>query len=74
MPSSVISSHSMHLGVFATASHAVQTQARFTVYYKPRFTGTIVGVEDISPQWEDSKWRSLKVDKYLYNINYIINA
>ncbi|GKE18088.1 auxin response factor 9-like protein, partial [Tanacetum coccineum] len=26
-----------------------------------RFTGTIVGVEDISPQWEDSKWRSLKV-------------
>ncbi|KAJ0953501.1 putative auxin response factor [Helianthus annuus] len=39
-----------------------------------RFTGTIVGVEDISPQWEDSKWRSLKVDKYLYNINYIINA
>ncbi|KAD7117364.1 hypothetical protein E3N88_04632 [Mikania micrantha] len=26
-----------------------------------RFTGTIVGVEDISPHWEDSKWRSLKV-------------
>lgn len=26
-----------------------------------RFTGTIVGVEDISPQWEGSKWRSLKV-------------
>ncbi|KAJ0431368.1 putative transcription factor ARF family [Helianthus annuus] len=99
MPSSVISSQSMHLGVLATASHAVQTQARFTVFYKPRtsqfiislnkyieavnnaftigmrfrmpfegedsperrFTGTIVGVEDISPQWEDSKWRSLKV-------------
>ncbi|XP_076945527.1 auxin response factor 9-like [Bidens hawaiensis] len=99
MPSSVISSQSMHLGVLATASHAVATQTRFVVYYKPRksqfiislnkyieavnnkftagmrfkmpfegedtperrFTGTIVGVEDISPQWESSKWRSLKV-------------
>nr|XP_043627728.1 auxin response factor 9 isoform X3 [Erigeron canadensis] len=99
MPSSVISSQSMHLGVLATASHAVSTQTRFVVYYKPRtsqfiislnkyveavnnkftvgmrfkmpfegedsperrFTGTIVGVEDISPQWECSKWRSLKV-------------
>ncbi|KAK9076641.1 hypothetical protein SSX86_004975 [Deinandra increscens subsp. villosa] len=99
MPSSVISSQSMHLGVLATASHAVLTQTRFTVYYKPRtsqfiiglnkyiesvnnaftigmrfkmgfegedcperrFTGTIVGIEDISPHWEDSKWRSLKV-------------
>ncbi|XP_076895948.1 auxin response factor 9-like [Bidens hawaiensis] len=99
MPSSVISSQSMHLGVLATALHAVQTQTRFAVYYKPRtsqfiigvnkyleavkntlnigmrfkmvfegedsperrFTGTIVGVEDISPQWENSKWRSLKV-------------
>ncbi|KAI3727748.1 hypothetical protein L6452_16368 [Arctium lappa] len=99
MPSSVISSQSMHLGVLATASHAVSTQTRFAVYYKPRtsqfiiglnkyieavnngftvgmrfrmrfegedsperrFTGTIVGVEDMSPQWECSKWRSLKV-------------
>ncbi|KAI3693693.1 hypothetical protein L1987_76643 [Smallanthus sonchifolius] len=99
MPSSVISSQSMHVGVLATASHAVSTQTRFAVYYKPRtsqfiiglnkyieavnnaftigmrfkmgfegedsperrFTGTIVGIEDISPQWEDSKWRSLKV-------------
>ncbi|XP_052210794.1 auxin response factor 11-like isoform X2 [Diospyros lotus] len=26
-----------------------------------RFTGTIVGSEDLSPQWEKSKWRSLKV-------------
>ncbi|KAK1438532.1 hypothetical protein QVD17_04341 [Tagetes erecta] len=99
MPTSVISSQSMHLGVLATASHAVSTQTRFAVYYKPRtsqfiislnkyieavnnaytvgmrfkmrfegedsperrYTGTIVAVEDISPQWEDSKWRSLKV-------------
>ncbi|KAG8382115.1 hypothetical protein BUALT_Bualt05G0042800 [Buddleja alternifolia] len=99
MPSSVISSQSMHLGVLATASHAVLTRTPFVVYYKPRtsqfiiglnkflesvsqkfgvgmrfkmrfegedsperrFSGTIVGVEDFSPHWEDSKWRSLKV-------------
>lgn len=34
--SSVISSHSMHLGVLATAWHAVNTGTMFTVYYKPR--------------------------------------
>ncbi|KAL5572134.1 hypothetical protein UlMin_021731 [Ulmus minor] len=99
MPSSVISSHSMHLGVLATASHAVTTQTLFVVYYKPRtsqfiiglnryleavnnkfsvgmrfkmrfegedsperrFTGTIVGIGEVSPQWKDSKWRSLKI-------------
>ncbi|KAB1219645.1 Auxin response factor 18 [Morella rubra] len=99
MPSSVISSQSMHLGVLATASHAVMTQTLFVVYYKPRtsqfiislnkyleavnngfsvgmrfkmrfegedsperrFTGTIVGVNDISSEWSNSKWRSLKV-------------
>jgi hypothetical protein len=37
IPSSVISSHSMHLGVLATAWHAVNTGTMFTVYYKPRF-------------------------------------
>ncbi|KAM1097455.1 hypothetical protein ACFX15_014361 [Malus domestica] len=99
MPSSVISSQSMHVGVLATASHAVATRTLFVVYYKPRtsqfiiglnkyleavnnkfsvgmrfkmrfegedaperrFSGTIVGLEDISPHWADSKWRSLKV-------------
>lgn len=99
MPSSVISSQSMHLGVLATASHAVMTQTIFVVYYKPRtsqfiitvnkylealnngfsvgmrfkmrfegedsperrFTGTIVGVGDMSPEWSNSKWRSLKI-------------
>ncbi|XP_028779845.1 auxin response factor 18 isoform X2 [Neltuma alba] len=99
MPSSVISSQSMHLGVLATASHAVATRTMFVVYYKPRtrqyiiglnkylaainnkfsvgmrfkmrfegddsperrFSGTIVGVGDLSPEWQDSKWRSLKV-------------
>ncbi|KAK7292940.1 hypothetical protein RJT34_15798 [Clitoria ternatea] len=101
MPSSVISGQSMHLGVLATASHAVASQTLFVVYYKPRtsqfivsvnkyleainqkcsvgmrfkmrfegddspetdkrFSGTIIGVEDISPHWVKSKWRSLKV-------------
>ncbi|XP_057465941.1 auxin response factor 2B-like [Actinidia eriantha] len=36
VPSSVISSHSMHLGVLATAWHAYTTGTIFTVYYKPR--------------------------------------
>ncbi|KAA8545414.1 hypothetical protein F0562_020198 [Nyssa sinensis] len=36
MPSSVISSHSMHLGVLATASHAIRTGTLFSVFYKPR--------------------------------------
>ncbi|XP_020212758.1 auxin response factor 18 isoform X2 [Cajanus cajan] len=99
MPSSVISSQSMHLGVLATASHAVLTRTMFVVYYKPRtsqfiigvnkyldginrnvsvgmrfkmrfevedsperrFSGTIVGVGDVSPGWPNSRWRSLKV-------------
>ncbi|KAK8509686.1 hypothetical protein V6N13_093540 [Hibiscus sabdariffa] len=99
MPSSVISSQSMHLGVLATAAHAITTQTFFVVYYKPRtsqfiigvnkyleainngfsvgmrfkmrfegedsperrFTGTIVGVGDISPHWSESQWRSLKI-------------
>ncbi|XP_073048447.1 auxin response factor 2A-like [Primulina eburnea] len=36
VPSSVISSHNMHLGVLATAWHATQTKTMFTVFYKPR--------------------------------------
>ncbi|KAG2706469.1 hypothetical protein I3843_05G093000 [Carya illinoinensis] len=36
IPSSVISSQSMHIGVLATAWHAVKTGTMFTVYYKPR--------------------------------------
>jgi len=37
VPSSVISSQSMHLGVLATAWHAINTKSMFTVYYKPRY-------------------------------------
>ncbi|KAL0924119.1 hypothetical protein M5K25_004928 [Dendrobium thyrsiflorum] len=36
VPPSVISSHSMNLGVLATAWHAINTGTMFTVYYKPR--------------------------------------
>ncbi|CAA3023568.1 auxin response factor 9-like isoform X2 [Olea europaea var. sylvestris] len=99
MPSSLISSQSMQLGVLATASHAIATRTIFVVYYKPRtsqfiiglkkyldavnhgfevgsrfkmrfegedsserrFSGTIIGVENFSPHWKDSVWRSLKV-------------
>lgn len=99
MPPSVISSQSMHLGVLATASHAITTHTFFLVHYKPRttqfivglnkyleaskhgfsvgmrfkmrfegeespewrFTGTIVEIGDVSLQWPDSKWQSLKV-------------
>ncbi|KAL8499653.1 hypothetical protein ACS0TY_019577 [Phlomoides rotata] len=44
MPPSVISSQSMHLGVLATASHAITTQTRFVVYYKPRTSQFIIGL------------------------------
>ncbi|XP_073025484.1 auxin response factor 18-like isoform X3 [Primulina eburnea] len=44
MPPSVISSQSMHLGVLATASHAITTQTRFVVYYKPRTCQFIIGL------------------------------
>lgn len=43
VPSSVISSHSMHLGVLATAWHAVNTGTMFTVYYKPRLVLNPIG-------------------------------
>ncbi|KAJ1429474.1 PB1 domain [Sesbania bispinosa] len=104
MPSSVISSQSMHLGVLATASHAVMTRTMFLVYYKPRtsqfivglnkyleavnnkfsvgmrfkmrfegedsperrFSGTIVGVGDVSPGWSNSQWRFNGMNQQLF--------
>ncbi|XP_013621961.1 PREDICTED: auxin response factor 11-like isoform X1 [Brassica oleracea var. oleracea] len=44
MPASVISSQSMNLGVLATASHAVNTKTMFVVFYKPRISQFIIGV------------------------------
>ncbi|XVE91013.1 hypothetical protein DITRI_Ditri20bG0121900 [Diplodiscus trichospermus] len=77
MPSSVISSHSTHLGVLATASHAIATRTqshklsvgmRFKMRFEGeevperRFSGTIVSVGDNqSSGWADSEWRCLKV-------------
>eukprot|EP01018_Ginkgo_biloba_P014292 Gb_18738 [translate_table: standard] len=57
VPSSVISSHSMHLGVIATASHAVVTRTMFTVYYKPRWTP-----EDM---WTSPSEFIIPYDKYM---------
>eukprot|EP00250_Pteridium_aquilinum_P007645 c17316_g3_i1 orf=1-1494(-) len=36
MPSSVLSSDSMHIGVLAAAAHAAATSSRFQVFYNPR--------------------------------------
>lgn len=36
MPSSVLSSDSMHIGVLAAANHAAATSSRFTIFYNPR--------------------------------------
>ncbi|XWS12316.1 hypothetical protein CRYUN_Cryun37aG0079300 [Craigia yunnanensis] len=38
MPSSVLSSDSMHLGLLAAAAHAAATNSRFTIFYNPRAT------------------------------------
>ncbi|KAK3028686.1 hypothetical protein RJ639_038065 [Escallonia herrerae] len=36
MPSSVLSSDSMHIGLLAAAAHAATTNSRFTIFYNPR--------------------------------------
>ncbi|XVE88442.1 hypothetical protein DITRI_Ditri19aG0070200 [Diplodiscus trichospermus] len=40
MPSSVLSSDSMHLGLLAAAAHAAATNSRFTIFYNPRASPT----------------------------------
>jgi hypothetical protein len=57
MPSSVISSHSMHLGVLATASHAISTGTLFSVFYKPRF---------------DPFYFKTSLESFLYSIKYCL--
>lgn len=42
MPSSVISSDSMHIGLLAAAAHAAATNSCFTVFFNPRWCWTIV--------------------------------
>lgn len=36
MPSSVLSSDSMHIGLLAAAAHAAATNSCFTIFYNPR--------------------------------------
>ncbi|XP_062203738.1 auxin response factor 25-like isoform X2 [Phragmites australis] len=36
MPSSMLSSDSMHIGLLAAAAHAAATNSRFTIFYNPR--------------------------------------
>lgn len=43
MPSSVLSSDSMHLGLLAAAAHAAATNSRFTIFYNPRYGSVLVG-------------------------------
>ncbi|CAA0833584.1 Auxin response factor 1 [Striga hermonthica] len=59
--SSVISSHSMHLGVLATASHALSTRTLFSVFYKPRTSPSefIVSVN----KYLEAKKQKLEVGK-----------
>ncbi|KAG6592910.1 Auxin response factor 9, partial [Cucurbita argyrosperma subsp. sororia] len=49
--------------VYAQITLQPEADMRFEGEESPerRFTGTIVGVGDISPVWSDSKWRSLKI-------------
>ncbi|KAG4935085.1 hypothetical protein JHK85_050004 [Glycine max] len=62
MPSSVLSSDSMHIGLLAAAAHAAATNSCFTVFYNPRYMGTITGISDLdSVRWPNSHWRSVKV-------------
>lgn len=48
--SNVLTSHCMHMGVIATAAHAVQTRTMFSVFYKPRASPSsfVVPVEKLT--------------------------
>ncbi|XP_020868527.1 auxin response factor 13 [Arabidopsis lyrata subsp. lyrata] len=72
-PSLVISTQCMKDGVIASVVNAFKSKCKFIVVYKPRmrfegqdfsekrYSGTIIGVNDMSPHWKDSEWRSLQV-------------
>ncbi|KVI08086.1 Calcium-binding EF-hand, partial [Cynara cardunculus var. scolymus] len=61
MPSSVISSQSMHLGVLATASHSVSSQTRFAVYYKPRYD-TLVALKKADLDFKEELCKAVDVN------------
>nr|ARR29287.1 auxin response factor 2 [Cyrtomium guizhouense] len=48
--SNVLTSHCMHMGVIATAAHAVTTRTLFSVFYKPRASSSsfVVPVEKLT--------------------------
>ncbi|KVI07290.1 Aux/IAA-ARF-dimerization [Cynara cardunculus var. scolymus] len=54
-PSSILSADSMHIGVLAAAAHAAANQSPFSIFYNPRYMGTITGISDVDPlRWPDS--------------------
>ncbi|KAL2228874.1 UNVERIFIED_CONTAM: Auxin response factor 19 [Sesamum indicum] len=62
LSSSVLSSDSMHIGILAAAAHAAANNSPFTVFYNPRYMGTITGISDLDPvRWKNSQWRNLQV-------------
>lgn len=42
MPSSVLSSDSMHIGLLAAAAHAAATNSCFTVFFNPRWHSILI--------------------------------
>jgi len=50
MPSSVLSSDSMHIGLLAAAAHAAATNSRFTIFYNPRFVSLMQMMKIITLQ------------------------
>ncbi|WOK93475.1 hypothetical protein Cni_G02173 [Canna indica] len=49
MPSSVLSSDSMHIGLLAAAAHAVAINSRFTIFYNPMKYGISSPSEFVIP-------------------------
>ncbi|GAU26871.1 hypothetical protein TSUD_02730 [Trifolium subterraneum] len=63
LPSSVLSADSMHIGVLAAAAHAAANRSPFTIFYNPRYMGTVVGISDVDPlRWPGSKWRNIQTE------------
>ncbi|KAI3948068.1 hypothetical protein MKX01_014667 [Papaver californicum] len=56
----------MNIGILTTATHAAANNSPFTVFYNPRYMGTITGISDLDPvRWKNSQWRILDVHYFL---------
>lgn len=44
---------------------------KYLLILKCRYTGTIVGLGDLSSQWEGSKWKQLKVNINLFFFSFL---